>query len=65
MVSDKAGLVDEDRKPIVLILVLMEYGLWHSDETFICYPFTVLILVLMEYGLWLPDALRKDRKRKS
>ena len=37
----------------VLILVLMEYGLWRSAKLFagllVC---SVLILVLMEYGLW-------------
>ena len=38
----------------VLILVLMEYGLWQipvlAEESLV----RVLILVLMEYGLW-PD----------
>ena len=36
----------------VLILVLMEYGLWHSDEESMFLYRLVLILVLMEYGLW-------------
>ena len=41
----------------VLILVLMEYGLWLTDT---CIEFAyneVLILVLMEYGLWLCTGL--------
>ena len=38
----------------VLILVLMEYGLWHvCAPRFHIFPACVLILVLMEYGLWL------------
>ena len=37
----------------VLILVLMEYGLWlKSLETLENDERLVLILVLMEYGLW-------------
>ena len=36
----------------VLILVLMEYGLWHNLSGYINNVTTVLILVLMEYGLW-------------
>ena len=39
----------------VLILVLMEYGLWHSAEKIVIKTTSVLILVLMEYGLWQPD----------
>ena len=36
----------------VLILVLMEYGLWLCcKNTDLCRK-SVLILVLMEYGLW-------------
>ena len=53
MVSDRTQLWLRARKISVLILVLMEYGLWlrggkndDDDEE-------VLILVLMEYGLWL------------
>ena len=37
----------------VLILVLMEYGLWLNEVNYIVASATVLILVLMEYGLWL------------
>ena len=40
------------RYPAVLILVLMEYGLWPSGVTPCASTSTVLILVLMEYGLW-------------
>ena len=41
----------------VLILVLMEYGLWRSVQ--VCWlHLTVLILVLMEYGLWHCGMLR-------
>ena len=37
----------------VLILVLMEYGLWLRLGSPACRgPVQVLILVLMEYGLW-------------
>ena len=39
----------------VLILVLMEYGLWHARVHAYARIRTVLILVLMEYGLWLID----------
>ena len=54
MVSDAEGaLSGSSITPDVLILVLMEYGLWQSylsnnDIAAQC----VLILVLMEYGLW-------------
>ena len=61
MVSDKQS--DEDRPEIarrVLILVLMEYGLWHDVAEGIVKSFKVLILVLMEYGLW--PKLRNHRK---
>ena len=37
----------------VLILVLMEYGLWQKRSERWELRATVLILVLMEYGLWL------------
>ena len=37
----------------VLILVLMEYGLWPGAATITVTLTAVLILVLMEYGLWL------------
>ena len=36
----------------VLILVLMEYGLWHGSDGAQPLHAQVLILVLMEYGLW-------------
>ena len=37
----------------VLILVLMEYGLWPSGKSSVeNFAEVVLILVLMEYGLW-------------
>ena len=38
---------------VVLILVLMEYGLWLRLRGLVRLSSTVLILVLMEYGLWL------------
>ena len=51
MVSDLGALFMEMGTG-VLIIVLVEYGLWHYriyyDHDF-C---NVLILVLMEYGLW-------------
>ena len=51
MVSDDAESVKE-AKPLVLILVLMEYGLGHGEpEAKINPKGMVLILVLMEYGL--------------
>ena len=37
---------------LVLILVLMEYGLWLKYLEFLANLLIVLILVLMEYGLW-------------
>ena len=36
----------------VLILVLMEYGLWRIAGPRMRIGWEVLILVLMEYGLW-------------
>ena len=37
----------------VLILVLMEYGLWLGNISSVSFTVvSVLILVLMEYGLW-------------
>ena len=42
------------RSSNVLILVLMEYGLWLTWGFHRAEPYCVLILVLMEYGLWLP-----------
>ena len=52
MVSDEA---DNRRNRVcrwVLILVLMEYGLWPQNFQFQGLTQMVLILVLMEYGLW-------------
>ena len=37
---------------LVLILVLLEYGLWRKWTTFTWTSWDVLILVLLEYGLW-------------
>ena len=52
MVSDmRAGVPPADSLP-VLILVLMEYGLWQNTWKYIEDWYWVLILVLMEYGLW-------------
>ena len=39
-------------KKVVLILVLMEYGLWLEQGVLLLALHVVLILVLMEYGLW-------------
>ena len=53
MVSDIIWKERREEARAVLILVLMEYGLWLSSELIrfsACN--TVLILVLMEYGLW-------------
>jgi len=52
MVSD---IVDNSRKipqVSVLILVVMEYGLWLIFHFVFLLVFRVLILVVMEYGLW-------------
>ena len=52
MVSDlftAEGLSDAES---VLILVLMEYGLWQDIGILRVTICIVLILVLMEYGLW-------------
>ena len=43
----------------VLILVLMEYGLWHDFVTCEVHLHGVLILVLMEYGLWHEEIYRE------
>ena len=51
MVSDIAGSLIKIPEP-VLILVLMEYGLWQEVLMFTRFAHWVLILVLMEYGLW-------------
>ena len=44
---------EEQAAEQVLILVLMEYGLWLVEHRAIHLSLLVLILVLMEYGLWL------------
>ena len=45
---------------VVLILVLMEYGLWLALADVLTKDSVVLILVLMEYGLWHPDVEEKE-----
>ena len=45
---------------VVLILVLMEYGLWRGIYEWETKGSTVLILVLMEYGLW--QTIRQARE---
>ena len=52
MVSDTHACVNKTLPDTVLILVLMEYGLWPRKEAPWGLSSTVLILVLMEYGLW-------------
>ena len=52
MVSDAADSGGATQNGYVLILVLMEYGLWLLKEIDKNGPAGVLILVLMEYGLW-------------
>ena len=51
MVSDKKLWIS-NLKTEVLILVLMEYGLWPCSYPWLSGSQYVLILVLMEYGLW-------------
>ena len=48
----------------VLILVLMEYGLWLEDALIKAFENYVLILVLMEYGLWLTILFNISTKLK-
>ena len=47
-------ILDDDLKLYyrVLILVLMEYGIWAADPQLKALAEQVLILVLMEYGIW-------------
>ena len=52
MVSDNLGVVIKHLIATVLILVLMEYGLWQKTCKAYDKVGKVLILVLMEYGLW-------------
>ena len=53
--SDVLGVI-----PRVLILVLMEYGLWLAHKGVQKF-YKVLILVLMEYGLWQARAVEYQR----
>ena len=53
MVSDLGAKMNKQKLAEVLILVLMEYGLWLTGTLDSKAPEAVLILVLMEYGLWL------------
>ena len=52
MVSDHYFGTYQEESQRVLILVLMEYGLWPGEQAGIMDIYSVLILVLMEYGLW-------------
>ena len=53
MVSDRPLSQLFSKSSRVLILVLMEYGLWHAASSSVMVGLNrVLILVLMEYGLW-------------
>ena len=47
----------------VLILVVMEYGLWPGRKTHNSSANTVLILVVMEYGLWQERLLCRRLRR--
>ena len=53
MVSDRETDYPVAHPMAVLILVLMEYGLWPTPVDVRQKALMVLILVLMEYGLWL------------
>ena len=57
MVSDR---IEEERNRIdntVLILVLVEDGLWQAwDESIVDKIYDVLILVLVEDGLWQQES---------
>ena len=54
MVSDGFSALTGVTSVLVLILVLMEYGLWPDEgQSVHQLGVYVLILVLMEYGLWL------------
>ena len=61
MVSDPEPEDAQGMRELVLILVLMEYGLWQLGTTTVSLLPPVLILVLMEYGLW-PRGWRSDPK---
>ena len=52
MVSDSPSTSSREPWRAVLILVLMEYGLWRYVRDVPELFLIVLILVLMEYGLW-------------
>ena len=62
MVSDLGAKMNKQKLAEVLILVLMEYGLWLTGTLDSKAPEAVLILVLMEYGLWLEIAIRGNRE---
>ena len=59
MVSDIGKATINVHDTLVLILVLMEYGLWQCNRSVGCADSWVLILVLMEYGLW-PEVVRAN-----
>ena len=62
MVSDQKIIDDIELAFLsVLILVLMEDGLWHCLTELIWLWHKVLILVLMEDGLWPMTALRNEK----
>ena len=51
-----------ERHCSVLILLLVEYGLWLGDLWRDGQNFrTVLILLLVEYGLWLCGVIHKEK----
>ena len=50
--SDLWKIMKGDRELVVLILVLMEDGLWYQQERVLVQDPYVLILVLVEDGLW-------------
>ena len=62
MVSDRGTREDTGNGGGVLILVLMEYGLWRNNDVDDFKVTLVLILVLMEYGLWLKEFLGDKRR---
>ena len=64
MVSDNKDEMIKNVKA-VLILVLMEYGLWLFVFRWRMLSGNVLILVLMEYGLWLKMWVYSEHKFMS
>ncbi len=65
MVSDQAKAVTKWFQPAVLILVLMEDGLWPLKAEAKSLIFSVLILVLMEDGLWQGEGYVINRINES